>query len=176
MRIVVHHQYPQAPHGRRAAVALAVVLARLKHRAEVEMAAMVQHAIDTDLAAQQLHQLLADRQPQAGAAMLAGGRGIGLRERLEQACHVVRRHADAGVTDREMQHDALLRRRLRCNLDRHAAAGRGKFDGVVAQVDQDLPQPDRVALQAQRHLRAELDQELHALFLRLDADDGTDAV
>ena len=54
-----------------------------------------------DLAAQQRGQFAADRQPQAGAAVLARGSRIGLLEGLEDQPLLVGRDADAGVLDRE---------------------------------------------------------------------------
>ena len=51
----------------------------------MEAAAAAGRAVDRELAAHQLHQVLADRQPEAGAAVAPAGRGVGLREGLEQA-------------------------------------------------------------------------------------------
>ena len=53
-----------------------------RHR-EIEGRALARRALDADLAAHQLHQLLADRQAQAGAAVLAGGGAVFLGEGLE---------------------------------------------------------------------------------------------
>ena len=50
---------------------------------------------------QQARQLAADRQAQAGAAVLAAGAAVGLLERLEDDLLLVRRDADAGVGNRE---------------------------------------------------------------------------
>ena len=44
-----------------------------------------------------LAEVLADGQAQPGAAVLAGGRGVGLGEGLEQLAELLRGHADAGV-------------------------------------------------------------------------------
>ena len=52
-----------------------------------------------DLAAEQAGELAADRQAQAGAAVLAAGRAVALRERLEDRLLLVGRDADAGVGD-----------------------------------------------------------------------------
>ena len=72
-----------------------------------EGAALSRRAGQADLAAQQLGQLAADRQAQAGAAVLAAGRAVGLLERLEDDLLLVARDADAGVRHRERNH--LLR-------------------------------------------------------------------
>jgi hypothetical protein len=51
---------------------------------EPEGAARAGHAAHADFAAHQLRQLLADGEAQAGAAVFAGGGGVGLLEGLEQ--------------------------------------------------------------------------------------------
>ena len=66
-------------------------------------------ALDVDLAAEQARDLAADREPEAGAAVLAAGGAVGLLERLEDELLLVLRDADAGVGDREGDH--LLARR-----------------------------------------------------------------
>ena len=70
---------------------------------EVERAADARLALDPDLAAHQLDQPAADRQAQAGAAVLARRGHVGLGERLEQLRRLLRRHADAGVAHRELE-------------------------------------------------------------------------
>ena len=54
-----------------------------------------------DLAAEQARDLAADRQAEAGAAVAAAGRPVGLLEGLEDQPQLVLRDADAGVGDRE---------------------------------------------------------------------------
>ena len=53
------------------------------------------------------------RQAEPGAAVHARGRAVGLRERLEDRALLVRRNADAGVDDAEVQ------RRARAGADSH---------------------------------------------------------
>ena len=55
----------------------------LEARGEVERAADADLALDPDRAAHQRHELGGDRQAEPGAAELPRGRGVGLRERLE---------------------------------------------------------------------------------------------
>ena len=74
---------------------------------EMERGALAGIALDPDLAAHQLGQALADGQAQAGAAVMAGGGGIHLLERFEQAVLLVQRDADAGVAHGEMQQPLL---------------------------------------------------------------------
>jgi hypothetical protein len=56
------------------------------------------HAAQADFAAEQVRQLAADGQAQAGAAVFAAGAGVGLLERLEDELLLFRRDADAGVS------------------------------------------------------------------------------
>src|SRR5258708_5750122 len=55
-----------------------------------------------DVALHRLRELLGDGEAEAGAAILAGGRRVGLAEGLEQAGLLLGRHADAGVDDGEL--------------------------------------------------------------------------
>ena len=61
-----------------------------------------------DFAAEQACQFAADGKPEAGAAVFAAGRGVGLLERLEDDLLLFQRNADAGIGDLERHH----RRRL----------------------------------------------------------------
>ena len=76
-------------------------LARVgRHRVahlEAESASLTEAADDADLAAHQLYQPLADGQAEAGAAVAAGDRTIGLGEGREQLFYLSGRHADAGI-------------------------------------------------------------------------------
>src|SRR6185312_4864962 len=109
---------------------------------ERERTALARRALDANLAAEQARDLAADRQAEAGAAVLAAGRAVGLLERLEDELLLVARNADAGVAHLE-RHDALgaieraageLARRLRrMNRERDAALRR-ELEGVGEQV------------------------------------------
>ena len=59
---------------------------------------------DADLAAERLHDLPGDGQPEAGAAVHPGGRGVGLGERVEEVLRVVVGDAHAGVLHLHPQH------------------------------------------------------------------------
>ena len=82
---------------------------------ERERAPLARRAHQPDLAAQQPSDLATDRQPQAGAAVLAARAAVGLLERLEDDLLLVRRNPNAGVRDRECEHDAA---RLRLSFSR----------------------------------------------------------
>ena len=76
--------------------------------------------------------MTADRQPEAGAAVLPGAAAVDLPELLEHQLLGVLRDADAGVRDRERDHALLVD-----GTDRDAS-GFGELDGIAKQVDQDL--------------------------------------
>ena len=119
---------------------------------EREGAAHARRAAQLDLAAEQVRELAADGEAEAGAAVFAAGAGVGLLERLEDDLLLLRRDADAGVRDLEgddggrvAQHrmvgaPAAGRRRDR---EPHAALV-GELEGVRQQVLQHLLQALRV--------------------------------
>ena len=82
-----------------------------------------------------LDQPSADGQPEAGAAEAAGGRGVGLGERLEQPARSLGGDADAGVDDLEAQRDA--RRavgRERADADRRPRPSAVNFTALPARL------------------------------------------
>ena len=66
---------------------------------EVETRAFAQLALHPDLTTHHRGQLLADRQPQPGAAVSTTGGVVGLDEGLEQFVLLLRRHADTAIAD-----------------------------------------------------------------------------
>ena len=93
----------------------------------------------------QLGQALADRESQACPAEPSRDRGVRLAERLEQPVDAVRRDADAGVANRDVDFPVPPA------FDRRPASGRppstrrprplGELDGVRQQIEDDLAQP-----------------------------------
>src|SRR5262249_24865282 len=57
---------------------------------------------DSHVAAHHARELAGNGEAKPGAAKLLGGRPIGLADLLEQLCLLLRCHADAGVSDREL--------------------------------------------------------------------------
>src|SRR5471032_1779032 len=76
---------------------------RLQRDREIETAAGAGRAVDGDDAAHGLHQLLRNGQPQAGAAVQAGGAGVGLGKGVEQSGLLGQADADARIFHRELQ-------------------------------------------------------------------------
>ncbi len=148
---------------------------QVEAQAEVETAARAVRALHRDLAAHQAHQMAADRQPQARAAIAAAGGGIGLRKRLEQPALLLGRHADARVANLEAQADRCLRALDDVDADSHLAA-LGELDGVVPEIEQHLAQARRIAHQGHGQLRRLREQQLDALLLRAHAHQVRQAV
>ncbi len=122
--------------------------------------------VDADGAAHQFHQLLRDRQAEAGAAVAARGRIVGLREGLEQARPRFARDADAGVVHLEAQHDRLGVLAGHAH-PRQDAAFIGELDGIAEQVGHDLAQPVRVAADRHRDVVGDVEVEADPLAGRL---------
>jgi hypothetical protein len=71
----------------------------LKRQLEPDFGAVLGRAVDRELAAQQGHQRLADRQAKPGAGMTLRLAAVGLAERLAGGRKLLRRHADPGIRD-----------------------------------------------------------------------------
>ena len=112
------------------------------------------------VATHQPGQVTADRQAQAAAAEAAGGRRIGLLEGLEDGGQRLRRHADAGVADLDLQ--PVGRGTGRAHIDRHIAL-RGELHRIAQQVEQQLAQAHLVAVAPQRHGGVDLAAQAQAL-------------
>ena len=145
-------------HRESAAGGLAVDGTQLRHgflagnaerHAEAEGAAMPLLAVDPDRAVHQFAQARADRQPEAGAAELAPDLDVALGECFEDRSLSFGRDADAGIADRDLEVDAAVAFAGHPDTDRDTAFA-GELEGVAHQVDQDLPDPRRVAQQPPR--------------------------
>ena len=110
-------------------------------------------AFEPDAPAHQLDQPPADGQAQPGAAVLARGGHVGLRERLEQLRRLLRRHADAGVAHGELELHLLAGALEQFDVEPDLAA-LGELDGVVDEVGQDLAEAERIAQQVLGDRRA----------------------
>src|SRR5439155_3422711 len=110
----------------------------------MERRALSRLALRPDPPAHELTQALADDQPQAGAAISAGRRGIDLAEDFEETIEPVLRDSDAGVSDAEVD-------LVPCPLEppgRYAhpdLARRRELDAVGQEVHEDLAQASDVA-------------------------------
>ena len=155
-----------------------------QRQVEREGAAHVRRAAQMDFAAEQVRQLAADREAQAGAAVFAAGAGVGLLEGLEDDLLLLGRDADAGVGDLERHHrrrlvehwmlraPAALRGR---DAEPHAAL-RGELERVRQQVLQHLLQALGVGGDAAAEIGIEVDLERQLPGLGLVAEGPRDHV
>ncbi len=154
---------------------LRLALALAQARGKPEGRTPAQLGLDPDLAAHQLGQALGDRQPESGAAIAARGRAVGLAEALEQASALLFAQADAGVLDREMQQDIMLADLALRHLDPDLAL-LGELDRVVAVIDQDLAQAQRITDQGLGQAGFELEDQFEPLAAGLLADQVGDVL
>jgi hypothetical protein len=113
-------------------------------QADREGRALARLAFHRDVAAHQAAEMPADGKAKAGAAVFAGGRGVGLRKFLEQPTHLLFGHADPGIGDGN--HDriaAIDLLRLRGNGDGTVFR---ELVGIARQVEQRLPEAGLVGV------------------------------
>ena len=135
-------------------------------------------AVQLDFAAEQLRQLAADREAEAGAAVLAAGAGVGLLERLEDDLLLLQRNADAGVghLERDDRRRLAEHRMLGAPAADHGrhlepdAALLGELEGVGQQVLEHLLQTLGVGVDAAAEMRIDLDVERELAVVRLVAE------
>src|SRR5262249_29728942 len=110
-------------------------------------------------------------EPRATEAL--SGRGIGLAELLEQLSLLLRSHANAGVSDRELDPVATVGDPTRPQPD---LAFLGELAGIAQQVEQYLPQPHGVHGQCAEVLLGVNDEAVLILLGKLSggADDLVD--
>src|ERR1700676_866389 len=109
-----------------------------------ETAALAEFAVRIDTAAHQRHQLFADRQSQAGAAIPPRGGTVSLDKWREQIGQSPGRYADAGVFYHELR--PLFGMKTSLARDRHGhRTGIGELERVTHEIGEDLSQPRRIA-------------------------------
>src|SRR5262249_39974916 len=118
--------------------ALATRAARQTHRERRSFARFAGHR---HVAAHHARELAGDGKAEPRAAKALSSRGIGLRKLLEQLSLLLRRHANAGVSARELDPVATVGDPARPQPD---LAFLGELAGITQQVEQYLPQPHGV--------------------------------
>src|SRR5208282_3679627 len=108
-------------------------LARSEASSEEERGSLARRAPHPDEAAHGLHKLLRNRESQAGAAILARDRGIGLRKALKHIRELIFRDSDPCVVNRKPHHPSVRSVRLRLHFKPYTAL-MGKLEGVSEQV------------------------------------------
>ena len=103
---------------------------------------------------QGFHQLPGDGGAESAAAKAAGDGRVGLGEAVEDARLCGFRNADAGIDDFEAQPLRLAQPdRTDIHIDPPML---GELDGIADQVDEDLAQVARIAMQMERRLRCDV--------------------
>src|SRR5438094_670244 len=112
--------------------------------AHLELAPRPRLALDPDLAAEQTHAALDEREPHAEAGEAPRGRVVALREELEELAHPLGRDAGPGVAHRDHGGAQLL---ARAHRHRHLALAR-ELEGVGEQVEEEAVHERLVDAQA----------------------------
>ena len=143
---------------------------------EPEATAFARCTLATNAPAHHLGQAFADGESEAGAAVLARRRNVGLLEDLEQPALLLFAHADPGVADFEADAHAIVDRPapavMGTGFDDPAAhenpSALGELDGVADEVEQDLAETIAVAMQRRRQMVG-IDDQFDILACRLVA-------
>lgn len=124
-----------------------VVVGQTDDAGEVEAAALAILALDPNVATHEVDEALRDGQTQSGATKLARHGAVGLLERVEDEIELVRRDSYARIGNNKLNR-ILVRSAMHLGrlLDREAnLAVLGELDGVAHEVENDLPQSERVS-------------------------------
>src|SRR5437879_2795286 len=130
-----------------------------------ETAALAQLTMRIDSAAHQRHQLFADRQSQAGAAVPSRGGAVSLNEWREQIGQSPGRYTDAGVFDNELRARSGVNIFLARNSQAHRA-GIGELERVTHEICEYLSQPCGISTHPLRRRSFPVQVELNTLLLR----------
>ena len=120
--------------------------------------------VEPETTAHHLDELRRDGETEAGAAVPARRRRVGLDERSEDLPPLVLGNPDAGVAHGAAQHDGVLVALGRGDLDTDLARV-GELDGVAHQIEQDLTESARIADQRRRHVRRDAARQLQPLLV-----------
>ena len=179
--VVLHQQHP-GPVGeeglrqalRRRERLRRLPLTRREGGGEPETAALAKGAVDASLSSHQGGKPTGDREPEACAAVFAGGGDVGLLEGLEQLLALLLADADAGIFYLEAQQVAAGKRTGH-PYPQGDSALLGKLDGIGGVVEQCLAQAGDVAMNPDGRV-SHVDHEAEALGTGLLAHQGADVV
>src|SRR3989337_30650 len=111
----------------------ACLASAVQRQLEGELGPLSERALEADRAAVQLDEAPGERYAEPGAFGLVGAVRADLLEFLENGCMILRRDAEAGVADRDLEH-----RSARLRVHAHRAAVRRELHRVREQVQHDL--------------------------------------
>src|SRR5262249_15392641 len=140
--------------------------ARQPHREPRTLAWLARYG---HVAAHHARELARDGKAEPRAAEALSGRGIGLAELLEQLCLLLRRHADAGVGDGELDEAAAIAHLACRKLD---LARLGELARIAEEIEQYLPQPHGVHGQCPEVLLGVNDEAVLVLLGKLSRGGG----
>src|SRR5262245_11964478 len=149
---------------------LRVRASRQAHRKDRTFALLAHHG---HIAAHHTREFAGYSKAQSRAAEALSSRGIGLAELLEQLCLLLRSHADAGISDRELDPAATVGYPARPQPD---LAFLGELARIAEEIEQDLPQSHGVHGQCAEVLLGVNDEAVLVLLGKLSggADDLVD--
>src|ERR1700690_2053969 len=131
---------------------------------EMEPGAMTDFALDPDFPAHQFDEARGYGEPQAGAAILGGERGICLREWLENGFLFFRRNPDTCIGHDEVEDASFGFPRVHHCF--HSDFTRmSEFDGVSDEVKNDLTDPGGIAAHHFWDLRSQFKEQLETFFI-----------
>ncbi len=147
----------------------------LEGQLEPEQAALPRRAVQADLPAHHLHELLGDGGAEPGTSVAARGGVVGLDETLENAFLGLGRDAYPRVLDGKSQSDRVFALAQAGNAQGDAA-GLGELDAVSDEVVEHLAQMIGIAAQRVRHFRHHVSPELQPADLGLRREYSRSAV
>jgi hypothetical protein len=117
----------------------------------VEGAAYPWPAFEPDFATHHVHQTSGDAESEACPSVFTGRRTVSLAESLEDRGLLLRRNANAGVLDVDLQAAPIVSQRGAANADGNASVP-GKLYGIAHEVCDDLTNASGIAHQLVRQL------------------------
>ncbi len=121
-------------------------------------------AVDADGSSHHLDQLLADRQAEPGAAVLARGGSVGLHEGREQRRDLIRPYPDSRIGDGEAKGCRAVLLPFERRIQRHFSPF-SELDGIGGKIGQHLAQAVGIAAQQRRNFRRHARNEAEPLAL-----------
>ena len=130
------------------------------------------------VSAHEVYELFDDRETEARSSETSGGGSVRLGKRREQSRLCVSGNSSARVGNIDLQRERVRFLGQEHDVDRHVAGFR-ELDGVPDQVEQDLPQSDRIADDVVRNIVGDIvgqlqpflvcliGEEIHGLFNRV---------
>ena len=131
--------------------------------------ALTVNAVNRNISAHQLNELLHDAEAQTGTLDISVLLLIDTFERVEQVRNDLLLDTHSGIGYGNEEHHRIVIGRLALDMELHRTLCR-IFNGVVQKIDDDLLDPDLIAVKHRGNLRINADFELKSLVMRLEPD------